>query len=354
MSFNEDQLLQSGIDAITKAFTMKKGNSKSIITEQKLLILDLQSKISLLENKNVKLQSDISILRIENQQLNKHNNKLQSFINDNQKKFNEINSLSDSNGNSNNNTQTINCNSNIIQQQSLDHTKPKKEKGGKLTLNNVKNKIMISQLSNGRKKPSVDMPLTRNHNYSHNGFISHRNNYSMNIMNTNSTNDNANDSDNSRYTRIDTKISQIKRNLVSRDNSRNRDVEEHQANSNLRNNKNKDFTTNNSSALIGDNRNKYLTVNNEKHCSNETYNNNINEEDEDNNNSTNKNSNYRGKIDFLNKCNMLLDPKNFERILSLFERIKNNDIQVNDALPHIKKCLQNNSNLLNLLDSVFQ
>lgn len=365
MLIDEDKLLQTGLDVITKAFTIKKGNFKAKIKEQKLIIIDLQAKIEAVENQNDKMESEISILQLENHQLKKHNSKLQSLLNENQKKFTEIKtSLLDST----NNTQSINVNSEIgqlqgqiqLQQQHfIPHTQPKKEKGGKLTLNNVKNKILVKQLSNIKKKPSIDIPLNRNHN----GFVSHRSNYSANIIEDPNSiikndvsinckaNANAND-DNSRFNRIESKISHIKRNMTSRENSRNRVIEDrHSSTSNLRDNKNRLFTTiNNSSSLMGDNKANYLTVN-ERHCFNDTY---ITSNEDDGYNNSSRVSEYKMKIDFLNKCNLHLAPKNFERILSLFERIKTNDIEANDAIPHIKKCLQNNTALLIQLDSVFE
>lgn len=341
MSFDEEQLLQTGFNAIVKAFKTKKGNTKTILIERESMISYLQSKIAQLEEETEQLKSTISILQLENQQIKQQNTKLMSSLEEKKTKLQMIKqSILDSTLA----IPTIESNSTLNSR--IAHKEIHKE----APVNCIPHVLKINRNGPGNgnmyqlyKKKQPEGFLTHRAN-SHSNTIANANTNTNTNASINNTAERINHKPKTIFNSIETKINKIKGNLSSREHAKIQIKDQSQ-------NQSKDDDDNNSTFNIKDinafkpkfqcsKSNSYISFK-----SKTTKNQIIQFRDM---NSRNELMNH-----FLNECNSQLNPQNFEQILSLFELIKSSSLTPSDAYGKIESLLQNNVSLITLMQSIF-
>lgn len=354
MSLDEEHLLQTGFDAIAKAFKMKKGTSKTILKERETMISTLQSRITQLESENMQLKSTISLLQLENQQVKKQNSKLLSSLEDKKTKLQMIKkSIIESTLVIPTIDSNTSINSKITNKEEIHKEAPFTSIPNSIK-NNRNSNMNMYQLYK-KKQPA--------------GYSTHRANSHSNTINNTNTNGKSNciitntteriiNKSRTVFDRIETKINKIKGNISSRDHL---DIVNQSKDHSQNESQSKDDYDDSSNTF---NINDY-TLKRKLHSSKSNTNVNpttylypkskskgiikrnkiINTKD--------MNSRYELTNIFLNECNSQLSPQNFEAILSLFQLIKDNAITPENSYRKIKELIQSNKPLIPLLDSIF-
>lgn len=320
----EEQLIKSGFDSIIKAFNIKNEKNQMLFEEKNDQITDLQSKLSIITEQIDKLHFENTFLKSENKQLKTQNSKLHFFLEETQNKLKMIQKS-------------------VIENTSLIQNNNESNQKAESNIDNIKdvpNDFIIDGLNLFKEKDIF-------HQYKKHSTISAFN-ISERPKIRNTFNHNANTTkhhhpimlNNEKYSNIETKINKIKGNLSSRENAIVTEYQTHHMRINSSTQFREKAESQPSTRLTTPNHKPNIRAK-------------ILSEGKQTKQQM-KNDRYELINQFLNECNLRLDPQVFEQILIVFQSIKDKNLSEENGKEKIHEWIQEDTYLVSLLKQVFK